>query len=169
MIELDDLRDALEQPDRSEDPYIRDLEAAAVAYAERQTGLYLGAARDATEYVIGGGTSDLWLAGPVAEITSVTEHAYSGDDGTVLTAEDDDGYLVRGDRLVRKNGNTWYRGYEYEVAYSQGADVPADIQQAVRQLVALWFEARLPVSDAGLQDIPHTVSDIFAAHRAPRI
>lgn len=170
MIELDDLRTVLKDPDHAEDEYIRALETAAVAYVEKQTGKYFGTAADATEVVSGTGTADLWLPGPVASVTSVAERAFAGDDDTAVAAADDDGYVVRGDRLVRKGGGVWARGYEYEVAYSRGAEAaPADIQEAVRKLVVLWFSRRLPVSDVQVSELPHGIADTLAAHRTPLV
>lgn len=175
MIELALLRAALKPADEKELEYIVALEERAVAYAERRTGKYLGEDRTRTLYLRGRGTSTLYLEGVVGVDAydvplpvTVTERPYPGGEDTVLVDDDADGYLIRGNTLVRRNGNPWLLGYEYEVAYTQVAVTAPDVHQAVTQLVTLWFSKRIPLSRAGTEDeVPHGIRDILDAHRRP--
>lgn len=173
------LTQAFRPADQRELEYVRALEAAAVAHVERATGKYFGPVRTRTEYVRGDGRGELHLDGPVASdvydaplITSVNESAYVGGEQTELLESDDDGFVVRDSVLHRKSG-VWSRGYEYEVIYQQGYDEgeePADIRQAIMQLVTLWHEIRLPVALGTVApEVPHNVSEIIAAHRRMRV
>lgn len=176
MISLDLLRIALKEPDHAEDDYILELESAAVAYIENQTGRYYGPERTRTEVVVGGGRSTLYLEGPILldaydapHVVSVYEATYAGAEQTEIVEGDDDGFVVREAVLHRKDGRAWLRGYEYEVEYLQGyaaGDEPGDIRKAVVDLVMLWFNIRLPVALGTVApEVPHNVSAIIQAHR----
>lgn len=180
MISSDLLKLALKPATNAEMEYILALEAAAVAYIERQTGRYYGPERAHTEVVTGTGGTRLFLEGPVlsdvydvAQITSVNEALYPGSEQTEIVGNEDDGFVVRTDVLYRKGGGIWLRGYEYEVVYQQGyaeGQEPADIRQAVVQLVTHWFTIRLPVALGTVApEVPHNVSAIIAANRRARL
>lgn len=176
MIAIDHLRAALKPADERELEYVAALERAAVAYAQRRSGKYLGDDVERTVYLRGRGTDRLYLEGPVAAVdvydqplpVTITERQYVGDEGTVLVEEDADGYVVRDNVVVRKGGLPFYDGYEYEVTYTRGGPAPEDIAQAVTQLVTLWFSKRIPLSRAGVEDeVPHGIRDILDSHRRP--
>lgn len=180
MIHVDLLKAALKPADNTELQYIQQLERAAVAFVERQTGRYFGPERARTEIVVGTGRRELYLQGPilldvygVAQVTSVNEAAYAGGDQTQIVIDEDDGFVVREAVLHRKGGGYWSLGYEYEVVYQQGygeGEEPGDIRQAVMQLVTHWFENRLPVITGTIAtDVPLSVTDIIAANRRPLI
>lgn len=171
MISLADLKLAIRAKTGSaEDDYLTALEAAAVAYLERETHRYFGAAANATEWHRGMGTSTLFLReAPSAIPTTVTERVDPGDqDPTTVTASASDGYTLRGRRLIRKDG-VWVRGYEYEVTYARGyasGAEPADVRQAVTQLVALAYEQRLPLVVGTVAfPVPHSVQRVIDTWR----
>lgn len=174
------LTQALKPANLAELEYIKELERAAVALVERETRRYFGPVRTRTEVVVGTGRGPLYLEGPVALdiydvalVTSVNEAAYAGGDQTEIVDDEDDGYVVREGVLYRKGGGSWARGYEYEVVYQQGydeGDEPADIRQAVMELVTLWFTIRLPVALGTVApEVPHNVAEIIAANRRARV
>lgn len=180
MIAIELLEAAIKPANDAETAYIEELELAAVAYIERQAGRYYGPVRDRTEVVIGGGRGALFLEGPVAPdvydngvITSVNEAAYPGADLTEIVQDADDGFVLRDDALYRIGGGAWLRGYEYEIAYEQGyyaGEEPADIRQAVMQLVTLWFSVRLPVALGTVApEVPHGVQAVIDANRRMRV
>lgn len=179
MISVADLRVALKDPPASENAYVKQLEAAAVALIERETGKYYGPVRTRTEIAIGTGFGTLQLVGPVAldvygvaQIASVNESQYAGGTASEIVADGSGGFIVRESVLYRRSGGFWRSGYEYVVVYEQGyaeGEEPADIRQAVMQLVALWYEARLPVVEAGtLADVPFSLAQIIADNRLVR-
>lgn len=173
------LSQALKPVNNAELEYIQQLERSAVAYVERLTGRYYGPVRARTEVVIGTGFGALYLDGPVALdvysealITSVNESAYAGGEPTEIVQDEDDGFVVRESVLHRRAGGYWVLGYEYEVVYQQGYDEdaePADIRQAVMQLVTHWHTIRLPVALGTVApEVPFNVSDVIAANRRVR-
>lgn len=154
MISIPELKAALRLTTDADNGYLADLEAAAVDVVQNETNRYFGPVGPATEYLEGGGTRDLFLSEPPASLpATVSERAYPAGTATTITAADSDGYVLRGTmKLVRKAGLVWTFGYEYEVTYSRGyadSSEPADIRQAVTQLVSHWYEHRLPVGKVG--------------------
>ena len=169
MISIEDLRVHL-RAGVSDDGYIEALEVGAVAHVERETGRYFGAVASDTEYLVGTGGVKLWLKEAPDETTNpvaVNEAANPGATQTTITAGNDDGFLVRGPRLVRKNGFAWTLGYEYEVAYDRGyaaGSEPDDIRQAVQAIVGLWYERRVPLPKIGeivTATVPHHAQAIL--------
>lgn len=152
MITVPDLKAHLrvEEDSTDEDALIADLEAAAVNAVENYCDRHFGGVESVTEYLEGTGTDQMWLRdAPSTAPTTMTERSYPGAVGITITATDDDGFYVRGRRLVRKGGGKWLRGHEYETAYSRGysfGSEPAEIRVAVMQLVTWWYEQRIPVA-----------------------
>lgn len=152
----------------ADDMYLADLEAAAVSLIEEYEGVHYGAAGSVTEHVRGTGTPDLFLAAAPTAVTSVHEASYPGETPTEIATADDDGFLVRGARLVRAGGYVWERGYEYTVVYTRGyapGAAPERVYQAVREIVTHWY-----VNDtaAGERVIPESVLGTLR-RRAPRV
>lgn len=172
MISVSDLKDALRVTRSDEDAYIADLEEAAVAVAENETGRYFGPEQQTTEWLRGHGHPRLHLAEePSGTITSVDQRIYPGGTATTITATEDNGYVQRGRQLIRKAGLVWHDGYEYEVSYKEGytsGAEPDEIRQAVRGLVVHWYENRLPVDEAK-QVVPMHVRNILAGYSGRRM
>lgn len=56
---------------------------------------------------------------------------------------------------------------DFTAGYGAAADVPAPLAQAIRQLVAHWFETREPVAfGATASGVPDTVAALVAPYRA---
>lgn len=136
MIPVPELRDYLRLDHLEDDYLLEQVERAAVAYVERETGRYFGPREEGTEHLAGTGTSALWLAdepaGPVEVVNSY--------DWPVVD------FTVHGRRLHRVAG--WATTSCYAVTYERGyeeGEEPADVRLAVMQLVALMYEYRSPV------------------------
>lgn len=146
MIELLELRDWLEAPS-SHDALVVALESRAVDFVERTIGRFFGATgTEHIEVFQGQGTNLLWLNDPPDSVTSVEERQAIGDSWTAITEGDDDGYEVRGVRLLRKSGYTWQLGWEYQVTYDFGyaaGSEPGEIRQLVLDLVKLKYDERV--------------------------
>lgn len=130
-------------PDR--DVVLVDLEAAAVAFVQRETGRYFGEAQTFTEYFDGHGAVELFLKESPAALTSVHERCDPGDSWVEITDSSDDGWELRGLKLLRKGGSVWEVGSEYRVIYDFGfteGQEPADIRMLVIDLVKFWYRQR---------------------------
>lgn len=168
MIPLADLRTALKQPDSAEDGYIRQLEQAAVAFCERETGRYFGPAATRVEYFEVTGQRSVWLTDtPNGAVTATM-------DGAAVAAVD---YELRGRELRHASawGSHWY-GADLRAEYTAGGVVtpgdsdewtaPADIRRAVLELTALAFEQRIPVALGTVAPlVPLGVQRTLAHHR----
>lgn len=132
------------------------LEAAAVEWLENRCGgRYFRESAETIEYHRGHGQEHLFLEEDVdtGQTVTVVEQAYEGDSSaTTITAGDDDGYTIRGDKLTRKGGYVWQDGYEYKVTYTRGyeelgdttpdnIDAPPVIRLAVLQIIAFWYNS----------------------------
>lgn len=180
MISAESLRAELKIKGTHHDTYLAELEERAVAYIQRRLGYFIGEEEAVTEYLEGSGTLRLWLTDiPALDIDEVIERVAPGADGATIVGADANGFLLRGSKLVRKNGLAWVRGYEYEVTYTRGYESldapsptnlpPGDVQGLVTKCVAFWWERRVPVPRIGEQHafpVPHHLdSGIIAARR----
>jgi hypothetical protein len=153
MISLDELRIALDIDSSVDEDILEKLEAAAVAFVERETGWHFVGVDDVVEVVTGDGSDRLRLRGMVTTApATVSEAAYVGATPTTITATASDGYELRTKGvpvnriyLVRKQGYVWHDGYEYTVTadrgYTAGAE-PTEIRELVRDLVLLKWNER---------------------------
>jgi hypothetical protein len=178
IVALRDLKKQceIEESVTAHDPYLVDLEAAAVAHIEKRTGRYYGTAGSVTEIIRGTGGPRLWLSEPAIERDSTTdalpisviERYGPGSEETTILAADADGYVLRnnGLALYRKDGGIWSSLLEYEVTYTRGnATLPADLEHAVKVLVAWWFEMRIPAALGTVApDVDNHLSQILASH-----
>ena len=94
-----------------------------------------------------------------------------GRGGSVHTLEPQDYVVSLSDpatiHLRSTGGDVTGAEVDAEVGYgAAAADVPADLRQAVVQLVAHWFERREPVATGTFSEVPHTVSTQTARYRA---
>lgn len=148
MIGLTELRDYLRiRPDsHDDDALLEQLEVNAVAIVETATGYSYPALGTIIEYMRGTGTEELFLQLlPTADPTEVRERLAIGDTGTAITPAQSDGWVLRGNRLLRKAGGVWVRGAEYQVTYPAGYlgdDEPADVRMAVTQIVGVLYRGR---------------------------
>lgn len=148
MIDLPTLRAflGLEDDDTEDDVLLADtIEPAAVAIVQTHTGYTYSATGNVVEYARGTGTADLYLEATAAgDPTSIIERADVGDEGTAITAAQSDGWVRRGNRLVRKAG-VWTHGHEYAITYPAGYATdaePALIRMAVMRIVAALYRQR---------------------------
>ena len=145
-----------------DDALIERMIDGATAYLERRTGWRLSEVGEVTEWLCGDGTRTLWLRQPVEAVTVDL-------DGTEV---DPDTYAVRGSRLVR-SGEVWRQGAEYAVTYDAGfaaGDGPPDLQQAVRLIVAGWYEHREAWATGTIvADHKHSVDKIVGAYERVRV
>lgn len=144
MISVAELRAWLKAPE-ADDPILEQLEAAAVAFVERQTSRYFGPVQETTETLDGSGRVVLWLSEPPTKVEAVTLTLSTiaiGDSTQELGPDD---YEVEGRKLVRKHG-IWPKGeravrVHYTRGYAPGEE-PADIRQVVIDLVAARYRQR---------------------------
>ena len=161
MIPIPELKAHLRiRPTTTEqDKLLERLEADAVAVAEHMTRRYFGLTATVTEYVDGTGTQNLWLSddAQATPLPVVSERSQPGGTATSILGTADDGWLLRGGRLVRKAGLIWSLGFEYQVDYSRGyeaGDEPADIRRAVLEIVAHQYTMRTTKKKGAMVTMP---------------
>lgn len=157
MIPIEELRRNIAGVQTSELEALRQMEAAAVAHLERLTNRYFGPPRETIEHVRSNDGYTLWLDGPIVSIATVDERTYIGGDATAIVEGESDGFVVRGDKLLRAGGLGW--PYEYEVAYQQGytaCEEPDDVRRAVIELVRWLYQLR---SAGGCGFLSETLGD----------
>jgi hypothetical protein len=157
-LRIDALEDAYGEEEQV--AYLEDLEAAAVAFIERYTGRYFGPPHEEPVPLVltGYGSPALYLPHYASQVTAVASRAYPGGEETEIEAGAADGWSLtipaggtHSNVLGRHGGSVWGAGGEYMVTavigYEPGEE-PADIRQAVIDLVGWWWEERVPATDA---------------------
>lgn len=116
---------------------------------------------------------------PLINVQAVRIYNASGSSETV----DHGSYTVdlasRRPRIARNSGQSWpvpgqvINGIEIAFTAGYGAtsdDVPMPIRQAIKMLVAHWYEAREPVVlDEDAETVPETVVSLIAPYRSARL
>lgn len=167
MISLKDLRRHLIIDDDlvSDDGLIVQMEEAAVAYLQNETGRYFGPLAEITEVLSSNGWAPIWLraaAIPDSVETPVLIERRSFPNGAWETVPATD-YEIDGQRLYPLA--FWIPGVRtlratYWAGYAEGAE-PADVQQAARELVTRMYEKRLPT----VSDVSDSVREVVRANR----
>lgn len=154
--------------DTSRDDDLDAVIAAAIDHIQKATGRYFGEdGASMTEYLTGNGTVTLFLkeapsTADDATIT-ITEKEYPNSAGTVIEADDDEGYIVRGRKVLRCGGAVWDKGFEYQVEYDVAATAaPDDVLQAVLALAAyFWRTNQAPgVRSESISGHSYTIASI---------
>jgi hypothetical protein len=171
MIALRDLKLHLKvDPDQtSDDTLIVEMEQAAVAYLQHQTGCYFGPVGEVTEVLSANGWASIWLGaiplvGDDYQPFALERRSYpAGAWDAVDTAD----YEVDGGRLYPLT--YWTPGRRtlratYWAGYAEGAE-PPDVQQAVRELVAKMYDHRKPIVEGSVAELPYGVRQTIHAHR----
>ena len=130
----------------SYDALIGQLVTSMSEWFERETGRYFGPAKDIVEIVTGHGSPNVQVSTNILTLTKLemrwTLQSWMNID---LSLVEVDGNVIR--RVDLFNFLDAYQGVR--VTYSGGyAAVPADVQQAVLEMVAKAFRQRIQVSSA---------------------
>lgn len=153
ILDLADVKRQLRVTTDADDQMLKDLIDRGVEFVERESGFYFGVPKDHTEYVRGNGTDTLFLSDRIATApTQVKERPYPGGTDTTILAGDQDGFVVRDGRALRRKAGVWYYGYEYEITYKRGytaSQAPGWVEQAVIRFVRLHYQPQ--GTTAGLQ------------------
>lgn len=178
MISLDELKSYLKVPHEltDEDALIVQLEEAAVKLIQNKTGHYFGPPETVTELVSGGeidGYPVMWLkdaprADGITPGVAVDVEEFDGSDWTAVEAGD---FEIDGFGLYHDSG--WSTGFRnVRVTYSRGygpGEEPADIRNAVLELVSEWFEHRENFHEGQGQELPFHVKDLIGSYRRVRV
>jgi hypothetical protein len=156
----------LQETDTDHDAVLIALERSIVAYVQRQTSRYFGLPETFTEQLDGSGTDTVWLRDEpqdldVSPVTATVDGTAVSSTITVIGRQAilDEGIwpIGRGNLLV-----TYERGY-------LAGDEPADIRQAVLELVETSWRGRVAATPVTAFEIPvvetRTVKATFAAWR----
>lgn len=183
MIILSALKEYLkvDEDETADDLLILEIEQAAIAYLQNETGRYWGPIVELTETLSGNGWAPVWLqADPITQDDADYPNDYpplalelrSFPNGTWSTLEQGTGYEVDGGRLYPLT--YWTPGRRtlravYWAGFEDG-EAPADIQQAVRELCVRMYDHRSPVvSGTVVAELPFSVREIIRAHRVPTV
>lgn len=152
----------IDATDTSQDTYLARLEAAAVAFVERATGHYFGPPAPRVEYADAVGQREIWLRDTPSPQTVVTVEI----DGAAV---DPASFTLRGRRLrhATRWGSPAYPA-DARISYTAGfaPDAgPADIEQAVVEIVAAAYENRAPGKDSDMSVPERTAALLRSARR----
>ncbi len=179
-VSLDEAKLHCRVDDSTDDLLISSLILAARLHVERSLdialisqswSLYLDNWPDAT-----------FVETPIAPLISVDAVRVYGADGAPTTVDPAD-YIVDGasrrPRIARHGGAGWPRPGRalngIEIAFTAGygpepEDTPMPVRQAIRMLVAHWYEAReAAVPGDAPETVPLAVSSLIAPYRSPRL
>lgn len=153
MISQADLEEFLGIAAGTDTSLITSLEVEAVAWFENQTSRFFGtpAASSVTVFKPGNGQRNLYLDDIPNAITSVTAQIYPGADQTTITEGADEGFDVRDQHLVRRDGFVWQFGTEYIVVHTRGYATdaePDDVRLAIKQIVKALYNSGDPLGGA---------------------
>lgn len=151
-----------------DDALIVEMEQGAVAIMEEETGCYFGQVADLTEILTSRGWGPIPLrAAPVDDDYPLIleRRASAGSEWSEVDAAD---YEIDGQRLFplvwwtpgdRSLRATYVGGFE------EGRE-PADVRKAVRELVTLQYQHRLPlVTGTTVAELPYSVQQVIRAHK----
>ncbi len=178
-VELAELKLHLRLDHDHEDSLIMALLRAATAAVEAMGGVRL-IEQGWSVYL------DDWPAGgviclPVGPLLAVDEirlHSGSGTHSVIDPAHYYVDAASRPARLVLRPDRIWARpgriANGIEIALRAGfgpsaANVPAELAQAIRSLVAHWYENREAAASPALETVPLGVSAMLSAHRGVRL
>jgi uncharacterized phiE125 gp8 family phage protein len=176
-LELDDVKAHLRLDGADEDGLLSGLISTSRMHVEAALGLALISQTWRWQ-------ADCWPSTGVVELMtrplqSVTQIAVRAEDGTPAIVDAADYVVHRASGRVAPRGNGWpepglrMAGIEIEFVAgygNDGADVPEPIRQALRLLVAHWYEVRNPVHIGAMATrVPDTVSELLMPYKARRI
>lgn len=157
------------EDETADDALIVEMEEAAVAFMENETGKYFGELSEITEVLSANGWAPIWLrATPLADSDDtpvlLESRTYPNGSWAEVAATD---YEIDGQRLYPLA--YWIPGSRtLRLTYWAGSDVggePADVRQAVRELVTRMYEKRMPYVDSSVVDLVAGVREVIRAHR----
>ena len=160
MIPLHVLGQYLRVEDASQGDLIEELERAAVAFVERETGRYFGPVQMVTEFFSGVAGQAILLRDEPTGAVTVEESTGTG----WVTVTD---YTRTGRFLYHTVAWSPYVDIRvtYQRGYAEGKE-PGDIRGAVLQMTVHLYENRLPVAMGTIAgDVPLSVNDVIRKHR----
>lgn len=167
VVDLADLkRHVVAEDFTDDDAYLTSLELAAVSFLDGHTGL-LGRCLNNQTWRL---SYDCFPSGalkiPLGPVTAVDSVQYTDTDGVVQTwdsanyvvdTEGPEGWVVPVDEWP----DTQDTVNAVQVTFQAGGDIPEAVKQAIRMLVADWYEFRhTPMKNA--TSIPYGVRSILA-------
>lgn len=111
---------------------------------------------------------------PLSPVTEIAAARLRAPDGGETMLETDEWLLDAGGRLHIPNRPAVLRPFagieiDVEAGYGGAQDVPAGFVQAIRLLVAHWYEYRASVSPHGADALPLAVAALIAPERVLRV
>jgi uncharacterized phiE125 gp8 family phage protein len=157
-----------------DDAYITALLNAAVSYLDGQGVLGKAMVTQKWRQYVGQSPSIVSLS--VLPVQSVTEVGYYDASGVEQTATLSD-FDVFGNgqatTVQPKSGASWPVAQdrsdaiwiEYEAGYGDAADAPDALKQAIKMIVAYWYENREAVSAQSMKEVPIGITALINTQR----
>lgn len=147
--------------DGDDDALVSALISAAVAHAERWTGIAL---EEAVWSLSLDGFPSGGIGIPLAPVISVDAVAYLDAEGATQSFAD---FYVAGQRVYPSS--TWpatqARAGAVTVEFTAGAGTPADVRAAILLMIGHWYERREAASEKGMTEIPMGAYALLNLHR----
>ena len=155
-----------------DDTLIAELIRAARKHVETVTGRRL--VTQVWRLVLDTWPADGVLHLPLSPVTEIAAARLRGPDGGETALETDAWLLDAGGRLHIAQRPAVLRPFagieiDLEAGYGGAADVPPGFVQAIRLLVAHWYEYRASVSPHGADALPLAVAALIAPERVLRV
>lgn len=175
-VSLEEVKDHLriDSDDTGDDGYLLALIQAAREYGEEiQNRTYVSRTRTLTLDAFPAGDT---VVMPYAPLSSVTSIAYTDTAGSSQTMSSSD-YVVdtahEPGRICLAYGATWPTTYAeanavtitYVAGYGGIEDVPERVKLALKMLAAHWYERRLPVQQAAVNEVPMHLMALLGHNR----
>ena len=175
-VSLEEVKEHLriDPDDTGDDGYLMTLIQAAREFAEEvQNRTYLSRTRTLVMDSFPAGDT---IVMPYAPLSSVTSIAYTDTAGSSQTMSSSD-YVVDAThepgRITLAHGATWPSTLSqantvtitYVAGHGTAEDVPERVKLCLKMLVAHWYERRLPVQQAAVNDVPMHLKALLGHNR----
>lgn len=179
-ISLDEAKTHCRIDTDTEDTLVSTLVLAARLYMEHNLGLAL--IRQSWSLYLDAWPEKSYVELPLSPLISIDAIRVYGQSGTYTTIDPGQFFIdtiSRRPRLVREKGQSWpvpgRNANAVEIAFTAGygdtpEDVPMPIRQAIKLMIAHWYEEREPVVFGHDADtVPLTVASLIQPYQAVKL
>lgn len=159
----------------ADDTLIAALIGAARAHVETRTGTAIGA--QSWRMIRDGWPLAPLVQAPIHPLRSIEAVRIYAADGTATTLSPAGFAIIDGGAAILVPAAApWpgrsHGGIEIDVTVGYGTggqSLPEPLMQAIRLILAHWYDNRVPVSDTATREVPHSVEALLAPWRVVRL